>query len=328
MDHEVFVPVPAETVRQMLRDPARVARCVTGLQQDADESAGPLSGRLKVRIANHSITYRGALRIVERDEVFTVEGDGVETRGTGSVQVTLTIRPTEAEGGTTIGFTGTSTAKGRLSELSEQSAEQAAHRMLDRFAERLATVAIEPPAGAAGGGESPGPVSSDDAERLGLVDDEDATPAGGTPAGTRSAAAETDDIAPDPLDEEGPGDEETPSTQETVFDAPVPPPSLGPLADDEFDTDLPGAADELEENELDDLPGPSDEPMAEAAHARRTMIGRSAEEVDHAPPRGRYAPTPAPDAAGVGVPLRWLAPAAALAVASAVVVGRALRRRR
>ncbi|MFE6128343.1 SRPBCC domain-containing protein [Streptomyces sp. NPDC056437] len=329
MDHEVFVPVPAETVRQTLRDPARVARCVTGLQQDADESAGPLSGRLKVRIANHSITYRGALRIVERDDVFTVEGDGVESRGTGSVQVTLTIRPTEAEGGTTIGFTGTSTAKGRLSELSEQSAQQAAHRMLDRFAERLATVAIEPPAGA-GGGESPGPVSSDDAERLGLVDDEDAAPAGDARAGgaTQSATAGTDDIAPDPLDEEEPGDEETPSTEETVFDAPVPPPSLGPLADDEFDTDLPGAADELEENDLDDLPGPSDEPMAEAAHARRTMIGRSAEEVDHAPPRGRYAPLPAPDATGVGVPLRWLAPAAALAVASAVVVGRALRRRR
>ncbi|MEV6787484.1 SRPBCC domain-containing protein, partial [Streptomyces sp. NPDC051098] len=294
MDHEVFVPVPAETVRQALRDPARVARCVTGLQQDADESAGPLSGRLKVRIANHSITYRGALRIVERDDVFTVEGDGVESRGTGSVQVSLTIRPTEAEGGTTIGFTGTSTAKGRLSELSEQSAEQAAHRMLDRFAERLATVAIEPAAGA-GGGESPGPVSSDDAERLGLVDDEDASPADGTPAGTQSATAETDDIAPDPLDEEEPGEEETPSTEETVLDAPVPPPSLGPLADDEFDTDLPGAADELEENDLDDLPGPSDEPMAEAAHARRTMIGRSAEEVDHAPPRGRYAPMPAPD---------------------------------
>ncbi|WNO73329.1 MULTISPECIES: SRPBCC domain-containing protein [unclassified Streptomyces] len=326
MDHEVFVPVPAETVRQTLRDPARVARCVTGLQQDADESAGPLSGRLKVRIANHSITYRGALRIVERDDAFTVEGDGVESRGTGSVQVTLTIRPTEAEGGTTIGFTGTSTAKGRLSELSGQSAEQAAHRMLDRFAERLATVAIEPPAGATGGGESPGPVSSDDAERLGLVDDEDATP--DTRAGTQGATAETGDIAPDPLDEEEPGDEETPSTEETVFDAPVPPPSLGPLADDEFDTDLPGAADELEENDLDDLPGPPDEPMAEAAHARRTMIGRSAEEVDHAPPRGRYAPMPAPDATGVGVPLRWLAPAAALAVASAVVVGRALRRRR
>lgn len=58
------------------------------------------------------------------------------------------------------------------------------------------------------------------------------------------------------------------------------------------------------------------------------MIGRSAEEVDHAPPRGRYAPVPAPEAGSAGATLRWIVPAAALAIASAVVVGRALRRRR
>jgi hypothetical protein len=74
---------------------------------------------------------------------------------------------------------------------------------------------------------------------------------------------------------------------------------------------------------LDDL-----EPPAEAAHARRTMIGRSAEEVDHAPPRGRYSPVPAPDAGSGAAALRWAAPAAAALLASAVVVGRVLRRRR
>ena len=58
------------------------------------------------------------------------------------------------------------------------------------------------------------------------------------------------------------------------------------------------------------------------------MIGRSAEEVDHAPPRGRYAPVPALETTGAGITLRWVAPAAALALASAVVVGRALRRRK
>ncbi|WP_374109100.1 hypothetical protein [Streptomyces sp. CC228A] len=57
------------------------------------------------------------------------------------------------------------------------------------------------------------------------------------------------------------------------------------------------------------------------------MIGRSAEEVDHAPPRGRYAPVPGPATMSASNPLRWLAPAA-LAVASAVVVRRALRRRK
>ncbi|MGW1091733.1 carbon monoxide dehydrogenase subunit G, partial [Streptomyces sp. NPDC002596] len=59
-----------------------------------------------------------------------------------------------------------------------------------------------------------------------------------------------------------------------------------------------------------------------------TRIGRSAEEVDHAPPRGRYAPVPSPESTTAGATLRWVAPAAALALASAVVIGRALRRRR
>lgn len=58
------------------------------------------------------------------------------------------------------------------------------------------------------------------------------------------------------------------------------------------------------------------------------MIGRSAEEVDHAPPRGRYAPVPAPTATAANANLRWIAPAAAVAVASAVLLGRALRRKR
>jgi hypothetical protein len=58
------------------------------------------------------------------------------------------------------------------------------------------------------------------------------------------------------------------------------------------------------------------------------MIGRSAEEVDHAPPRGRYAPVPAPESTAATATLRWAAPAAALVVASAIVVGRVLRRRR
>lgn len=57
------------------------------------------------------------------------------------------------------------------------------------------------------------------------------------------------------------------------------------------------------------------------------MIGRSAEEVDHAPPRGRYAPVPAPQPVTANPVLRWAAPAAALALASAIVVGRALRKR-
>jgi hypothetical protein len=110
--------------------------------------------------------------------------------------------------------------------------------------------------------------------------------------------------------EQGPA-QEPEAERASVFDTEVPPPSLDP------------EADRLAEDFAD-----TGEPPAEAAHARRTMIGRSAEEVDHAPPRGRYAPVPPPQAVSATSALRWAAPAAALALASAIVVGRALRRRR
>ncbi|ORT59342.1 SRPBCC domain-containing protein [Streptomyces sp. CB03238] len=280
MEHEVFVPVDVETLRAVLADPARVAPCVPGLQQDADASAGPLSGRLKVRAGGHSITYRGALHIVaQEDGAYAVEGEGAEVRGTGSAKLALTVRLSPVDGGTTLRFTGTTSAEGRLAELSDDAAVSAAHRLLDRFAESLAATT--------------------------------ATSA----APTASATAEAPDDVTDDQDVDDDGVDQGAESAGSVFDAPVPPPSLDPLAEAEF--------------EVPDMPdGTLPDPGVEAAHARRTMIGRSAEEVDHAPPRGRYAPTPGPETASTTATLRWLAPAAALALASAVVVGRALRRRK
>lgn len=342
MEHEVFVPVPAETLRQALRDPARVARCVPGLQRDADESAGPLAGRLKIRVAGHTITYRGALHLTEQGDerggAFAVEGEGAEARGGGSVKLTLTIRPAPTDGGTTLTFTGSAHAEGRLAELAVGAKTSAAHRLLDRFAEALAAAAFEEPRpvqGAAGAkGAGPAVVAQ-------AADAADGTPDDG-PGGPDDAAddqAQPTPPAADDASEADAGKEADSDTDEetgtgSVFETPVPLPSLGPDADDQFDDlddDLDGvdAADDIDGiEELDDLSGLPGAVPAEAAHARRTMIGRSAEEVDHAPPRGRYAPTPAPEAGSAGATLRWLAPAAALALASAVVVGRALRRRK
>ncbi|MEV7870998.1 SRPBCC domain-containing protein [Streptomyces sp. NPDC088124] len=314
MEHEVFVPVSAETLRQTLRDPARVARCVPGLQQDADASAGPLSGRLKVRIGGHTITYRGALTLAERDERderdgqdgrFEAEGAGAEVRGSGSAKLTLTIRLREVPGGTIVTFTGGARADGRLAEVGAGTVASAGPRLLDRFAARLGEESApeKPGSGGAAGPESgtsraaaPGADSGTDSEAGSGTEADAGADADGDAQGGAHGDADIDGAA-------------------SVFDVDVPPSSLdGETTSGEGDFRIPDV--------------PFAEPPAEAAHARRTMIGRSAEEVDHAPPRGRYAPVPAPDAAEGGGALRWIAPAAALALASAVVVGRALRRRK
>lgn len=239
----MYVPAPSARLREALADPARVARAVPGLQQDA--GAAPGTGRLKVRIGSHSITYRGALRVTPHDDgSYAVDGDATEARGTGTVKLALTLRLADVAEGCEVTVTGTASVGGRAAELPAEAVESAATRLLGRFVE-------------------------------GLGD------------------AEPEATAP-----------EEPEAREAV--EPVEP--------------------------VEPVEVPIEEPLpeifAEAAHARRTMIGRSAEEVDHAPPRGRYAPVPAPQTVAGSSTLRWAAPAAALALASAIVVTRALRRRR
>ncbi|MFE2595822.1 SRPBCC domain-containing protein [Streptomyces sp. NPDC059396] len=365
MEHEVFVPVAAEALRQTLRDPARVARCVPGFQQDADASAGPLSGRLRVRIGGHTITYRGTLTLAERDGVFTAEGEGAEARGSGAAKLTLVLRLAEAPDGTTLTFTGGSSVDGRLADLPAEAVTAAAHRLLDRLAAGLGEMAAELDQGA-GQAEAERAEASDSGNsgKAGEV-------AGAVEASGASAASdhpEAADAVPESATEEAEG-EETAADEAEDTDEPAGPAGErggdldggrdGDLDADDIDADRLDAddfdEDDLDDAELDDdeeldvsvfevdLPSSSldgetisgegdfiipGEPPAEAAHARRTMIGRSAEEVDHAPPRGRYAPVPAPDPGSAGATLRWVAPAAALALASAVVVGRALRRRK
>ncbi|WP_424569343.1 SRPBCC domain-containing protein [Streptomyces sp. CH-036] len=295
MEHEVFVPVPVPALLRTLGDPARVARCVPGLQQDADASASPLAGRLKLRAGGHTITYRGELLLTgpERDR-FSVTGKGVEARGTGAVELALTIGLTATDGGTTISYSGTADGDGRLVELEEGAALAAAHRLLDRFTQQLVTESLAAREEGDADAEADADADVDDAVAAeGLAGDEE----GAVSSGGAGDEVRADDAAGSAGDDPG-----------SVYDSPVPPPSLDPVAGVEFTV--------------------PDEPPAEAAHARRTMIGRSAEEVDHAPPRGRYAPVPSPEAGGASTTLRWVAPAAALALASAVVLGRALRRRR
>ncbi|MEU6088399.1 SRPBCC family protein [Streptomyces sp. NPDC047085] len=259
MEHQVFLPVPADLLRAALADPARVARSIPGLQQDA--GADPVAGRLKLRVGGHSVTYRGALRVIAREDgTYAVDGDATESRGPGAVKLALTLRLTDTDDGTTVTVDGTADADGRIAELPQDAVTSAATRLLNRF---LTTLASSEP---------------------------------------------------------------TPEPEHTsVFDTDVPPSSLDPdAADDDSDASAETPLDDRVSGDFAD----TGEPPAEAAHARRTMIGRSAEEVDHAPPRGRYAPVPAPQTVASNQALRWAAPAAALALASAIVLTRALRKRR
>ncbi|BCK70194.1 hypothetical protein Srufu_041470 [Streptomyces libani subsp. rufus] len=312
----MYVPFPVGTVRQALTEPERVARCVPGVQLDADAAPGCPEGRLRLRIGSSTITYRGTLTVSaaaddgagdDGADAVTVEAKGTEARGDGAVALTLAVRlspATEPGPGTTLRCTGTVHRDGRLAEATDRSAASVGRRLLDRFAENLAA----------------------DLRRRPVTDD----------------AGAADDAGPD--DAAAPAGDAQDAAGSRVFDTEVPPPPLDPGSDEDdgettdleaadeagADLDAGEAADAFSAAHPEHAYGDEADRLApaEAAHARRTMIGRSAEEVDHAPPRGRYAPVPAPESNGTSLTLRWAAPAAAVVLASAVVVGRVLRRRR
>ncbi|WP_344327214.1 hypothetical protein [Streptomyces macrosporus] len=368
MEHEVYVPFTVGAVRTALADPERVARCVPGLRPDAAEAVAgdgvSLRGRLRVRIGGSSITYRGGLRLTHGltraahetsgtdgsdgpagsdggsgDERYTVDGEGTEARGAGAVELTLTVvpRPTDDGEGTTLACTAELRGTGRITEFEEKQREAAGRRLLDRFGGELAaSLAADPvaPVDASGTVAASGGIGEPD-------DNEPVIP--GIPAPETPDAAdarERDAARAENTGEEDTGEAGEPEAPEApreapvegIFEVEIPPSSLDPTSDDAFADDLAdeGFGDDLDGiDDLDDLGGEVSPVTAEAAHARRTMIGRSAEEVDHAPPRGRYAPVPPPETTSPALTaLRWAAPAAALVVASAVVVGRVLRRRR
>ncbi|MFC0598483.1 hypothetical protein [Streptomyces palmae] len=369
MEHEVFVPFPVDTVRRALSDPARIARSIPGLQQDADPAAdrtaphdaeqaavlagghdiGPIVGRLRLRVGGHTITYRGTLRITERAGTFEAEAEGTEVRGEGTVKLALTLTPTTEAGGTRLHCSGTVRSEGRLAEFEPEVTDPVARRLLDRFgaalssgleqAEAAEVPPQQPPAesGAQGTGGVEGAPGGE-----GLMEHADAAEDAVQDGGEGPAQHPESDGAPEAGESGGNGADggdgeaagggpRTPS----VFETEVPPPSLDPRSDDLEAAKGPEGSEGIDGSGMGgggidgvDPLDIGDEPPAEAAHARRTMIGRSTEEVDHAPPRGRYAPVPVPEAAPAAAALRWAAPAAAVVLASAVVVGRRLARRR
>ncbi|MCD0485371.1 hypothetical protein LO771_24025 [Streptacidiphilus sp. ASG 303] len=376
MEHQVPVPLPARLVRQALREPGLLARCVPGLTVDGPEpgvpqpdgpgSGGPgradgtVSGRLRLRVGGASITYRGEFAVAPDggggdggggdggggdggggDGAVSVTAEAREVRGAGQVSLALRVAVEEGPAGSgtaVLVVTGKVAVQGRLAEADPAAAAAAGQRLLERTAAALAAehAAGDPAAGDPSGDGSAGAAAPEDrAGDAGDVDD----PAADGPEEPAEAAG-TVDARLEELEElgelEGLEDPDAPGA------APLPDHGALPLPGDPLPGDpLPGGrAAARGADGADPLDGP----------VRRSIVGRSAEEVDHAPPRGRYAPAlPARGARGrvaarrpgadrgpatpVAAPdadrslLPWVIGGGAAVVGGAVALARVLRRR-
>ncbi|MFJ3214915.1 SRPBCC family protein [Kitasatospora sp. NPDC086801] len=335
MEHEVVVPMPAELVRQALQDPALLARAVPGLSTEpAAVGGGPaeeIGGRLKLRIGGSTITYKGVLSLIEgREGVLTVFAEGQEARGSGEATATVRVSVADgAEDGTAVvRFTGDLSATGRLTEFDEETLDATGRRLLDRFAAALASPDAEPESESESDGEN---------------DTENDTETG------RDAETETEtetDASVVFIEEhqDQPGDDLDDDLSDLIAFSDADAERFGlPTGGGDEDGHEEGVAEELPAEPLFEY----EEEPAGGGPVRRSIVGRSAEEVDHAPPRGRYAPAlPARsararaasrwggEAGGIVVPgaggrsaVPWVIGGGVALLGGAVVLVRALRRR-
>lgn len=303
MEHEVVVPLSAADVQQALQDAALLARCVPGLSTDIATGDGQeISGRLRVRVGTSTITYRGVLSLIAgREGVLTALAEGQEVRGGG--EVTATVRISASDSGASssssasdssddssssadsvarsssndknpsgdssvIRFTCDLSATGRLTDFDSATLAVAGRRLLERFAASLAAEksGAEPPTAT-----------------VVYLEDHAAANFGG-------------DLDDDLSDLISFSDDES-ETPEATGGADTP--DLPDLPD------LPDIPDSPGDLPYEFRPQPSaDDPLLDGP-VRRSIVGRSAEEVDHAPPRGRYAPALPARSARARAATRW-----------------------
>ncbi|NYI05235.1 hypothetical protein [Allostreptomyces psammosilenae] len=313
MRHEIPVDAPLRRVWGVLHDPAALAAALPGFQPGDEDAAtgagarpraetggadpaedadpGPLlAGRLRVRAGTATVTYRGSLR--------------VEDTGPHTLRADLTAR--EVRGGEPVA----AVVDIRLSPAPRPSAADAGSTLLvldivgeaggrlGALAPRTRETALRRLLDRFGRGltehlSTTGAATEPDGEDAGAPDP--FAEAAEAP-GTVGAAGAAEGIEPPDAAEERRG------YREGVAEA-----AVGRV--------VPG---EVAEETIPEEP-------AAASAAARTMITRSEEEVDHAPPRGRYAPVPAardrqPVTAPGGTQLRWVV-LAALAVGAVGAAG-------
>jgi carbon monoxide dehydrogenase subunit G len=155
LDHEFTVPVSADQAWSVLLDVERIAPCMPGATLDSIEG-DEFAGRLKVKLGAMTITYKGSARIAARDEAahkVTIEGQGKESRGSGTASATVeaTLHP---EGESTRVTVHTKlNVTGRPAQFGRNILSEVGGKLVGRFAsalaEEISSPSATPPAAAA-----------------------------------------------------------------------------------------------------------------------------------------------------------------------------------
>jgi uncharacterized protein len=142
LEHSFTVPVPVEVAWQALHDPERVAPCLPGATLTSVDGS-EFSGTVKVRLGPVSLTYKGTGRFTSSDEDarrLVLEATGKDSRGNGTASATITATVAEAgDDASRVDVVTDLTITGRPAQLSRGLIGEVSGKILDAFAECLAS---------------------------------------------------------------------------------------------------------------------------------------------------------------------------------------------
>jgi carbon monoxide dehydrogenase subunit G len=146
MAYEATVPVHRRLLWSAVTDPERLLGAVPHLVVEASTEQG-VAARLRLRVGDRSITFRGIARLVELapEQLRAVlEIEAVHGRSDGAVEGRLELRLLAAGGGTRVVITPELALSGHAPSIPPERLAEAARRLIPRWFEQLASVSPEP----------------------------------------------------------------------------------------------------------------------------------------------------------------------------------------
>ncbi len=141
LENEFTVPASVEEAWAVLLDVERVAPCLPGATIESSEGDS-FKGMMKVRIGPIAATYNGTIEIAEADESArraVMRAKARDAKGRGSAEATITSTMAEVADGTHVTVETDLRVTGPAAQFGRGVMQEVSAKMMDRFADCLAT---------------------------------------------------------------------------------------------------------------------------------------------------------------------------------------------
>jgi carbon monoxide dehydrogenase subunit G len=166
LEYKFRLPVAIETVWRTLLDIKHVAPCLPGAAIESGEGH-EFAGRMRIKLGPIEMTYRGTLRLTERDDVnhsAVLSASGKEIRGGGGATANINLRAVPAGAGSEVTVQTEFNVSGKAAQFGRGIMEEIGAKLMAEFSTRLAKlIAVERPAAPVAdppSGSAASPVSS------------------------------------------------------------------------------------------------------------------------------------------------------------------------